>query len=133
MLACIPLFLLLVPSGNAPQPYPIVPPSVHQDTLKVKEEKPGYRAQAKISGEAALRAALEKVPGGQMRQAELEKEHGRLVYSFDIVDPKQTGVEEVLVDASSGKVISKKHESAAAEAKEQADEAKEHGEQKSYH
>jgi hypothetical protein len=65
-----------------------------------------------------------------MREAELEKEHGRLVYSFDIAAPKQSGVEEVMVDATSGKVISKKHESAAAEAKEHAAEAKEYGKQK---
>jgi len=130
MLASIPLFLLLVPSGLAPGPYPVAPLLVQQDTLKVKEEKPGYRAQAKISGEAALRSALEKVPGGEMREAELEKEHGRLVYSFDIAAPKQSGVEEVMVDATSGKVISKKHESAAAEAKEHAAEAKEYGKQK---
>ena len=45
-----------------------------------------------------------------------------MVYSFDVLVPNRKGVEEVQVDARSGKVVSVKHESPAAEAKEHAGE-----------
>jgi len=126
MSTVIPIVVLLIPTGSSARPYPTAPLSVRQDTLQVKEEKPGYRAQAKITGEAAMRSALSRVPGGRIESAELEKEKGHLVYSFDIVAPHKPGVEEILVDARSGKVISQHHESAAAEAKEHADEEPNH-------
>jgi hypothetical protein len=49
-------------------------------------------------------------------KAELEKEHGRVVYSFDLKVPSKPGIEEVQVDASSGKVVSVEHEDEPAEA-----------------
>jgi uncharacterized membrane protein YkoI len=97
----------------------------------VKEAEPGLKAQAKVNSDTAMRVALAKVPGGKIQEAELEKDHGRLVYSFDIATPSKTGVEEVRVDARSGKVISKKHESASAEAKEHGMETKK--QEKPYH
>jgi hypothetical protein len=126
MSTMIPLVMLLIPAGSSPRPHPAAPLPVRQDTLRVKEEKPGYRAQAKITGEAAMRSALSRVPGGHVESAELEKEKGHLVYSFDIVSPHKSGVEEVQVDARSGKVISQHHESPTAEAKEHADEEPTH-------
>ena len=131
----IPLVMLLIPAGTSARPHPAAPQPVRQDTLRVKEEKPGYRAEAKISGDAAMRSALSRVTGGHIESAELEKEKGRLVYSFDIVSPHKTGIEEIQVDARSGEVVSQQHESPAAEAKEHdgekhhespSEEAKEH-------
>jgi hypothetical protein len=90
--------------------------------VKVKAAKPEYRAEAKISPQVATDSALARVPGGRVQEAELEKEHGRLVYSFDIQVPQQPGEQEVQVDARSGNVVSVEHESAKAEAKEQAHE-----------
>jgi hypothetical protein len=113
MFARIPLLLMLLPFGTA---------FAQQPTVTVKAAKPEYRDQAKITPEQATQTALAKVPGGQVREAELEQEHGRLVYSFDIEVPKQKGVEEVQVDARSGKVVSKVHESPDAEASEAAHE-----------
>ena len=103
----IPLVMLLIPAG--------------QDTLRVKEEKPGYRAEAKITGDAAMRSALSRVPGGHIESAELEKEKGRLVYSFDIV--AKDGLHEVNIDANSGEVLENKIETPADEAKEKAEDA----------
>ena len=100
-----------------------------QPPVTVKAEKPEYRSQAKITSEVAVQSALARVPGGQGREGELEKEHGRLIYSFDVLVPNREGVDEVQVDARSGKVLSVKHESAADEAKEHASEhAKQHKE-----
>ena len=81
--------------------------------------------QAKISLETARATALAKVPHGEVRSEELEKEHGKLIYSFDIAVPGKSGVEEVNVDAVSGKVLAVEHESARAEKQEKAQEAKE--------
>jgi uncharacterized membrane protein YkoI len=62
-----------------------------------------------------------------VRSEELEKEHGKLIYSFDIAVPGKSGVEEVNVDAITGKVVAKHHESAKDEQKEEAKEHKPSG------
>jgi uncharacterized membrane protein YkoI len=80
--------------------------------------------EAKVTLEAARATALAKVPKGVIQSEELEKEHGKLVYSFDISVPGKSGVEEVNVSAITGKVVSKHHESAAAEKKEKEKENK---------
>lgn len=71
--------------------------------------------EARVSLEKARATALAAVPGGRVKSEELEREKGKLVYSFDIEVAKKPGVEEVVVDAMDGKVVEKKHESPAAE------------------
>ncbi len=93
-------------------------------TVKVTEEKPGLLKQAKISADAALASARAKVPGGVFKSAEIEKEDGKLVYSFNFTTKGKPGEDEVLVDALTGAVIKTEHESPEQEAKE-AKEAKE--------
>lgn len=85
---------------------------------------PDLAKEAKITLDAARATALAKVPNGKVESEELEKEHGKLVYSFDISVPGKSGVEEVNVSAITGKVVSKHHESAAAEEKEKEKENK---------
>ena len=80
--------------------------------------------EAKISMEKARAIALKKVPGGKIETAELEREHGKLIYSFDIKTSKP-GVTEVNVDAITGKVVSANQETPAKEAAEKKQEAKE--------
>ncbi|MBS2024662.1 MAG: PepSY domain-containing protein [Deltaproteobacteria bacterium] len=84
----------------------------------LKEAKPGLRAKAKVTYEAAQKAALAKVPGAEIVEAELEREHGKLVYSFDLKSAGKDGIDEVQVDAKTGAVLSVEHEDAAAEAAE---------------
>jgi uncharacterized membrane protein YkoI len=79
---------------------------------------PGVEFNATVTKEQASATALEKVRKGAITSAELEKEHGRMVWSFDISQPGKSGVTEVQVDARTGKVVSIAHESAAAESKE---------------
>jgi uncharacterized membrane protein YkoI len=50
--------------------------------------------------------------------AELEAEHGCLIWSFDLRVAGKSGIQEVQVDAGNGKVLSVKHESASQEASE---------------
>jgi peptidase YpeB-like protein len=90
-----------------------------------KPAEPALTKGAKVTCEQARKAALARVPGGKVLEGELEKEHGKLIFSFDIQQPGATGVEEVEVDAVTGKVIAQHHEDADAEAKEKAEEAKE--------
>lgn len=87
-------------------------------TGAVKEERPGLAADAKVDPGKAREAALAKFPNGKIVKEELEKENGKLVYSFDIKDGTHSGVEEVLVDAVDGNVVSVEHEDAAKEAAE---------------
>jgi uncharacterized membrane protein YkoI len=96
-----------------------------QATMKVKEESAGLAAQATVSADSAQKIALSQVPHGRVREAEIEQnKEGTLVYSYDIKASGKSGVDEVLVDAKTGAVVSKTHETAAAEAKEMASEKK---------
>src|SRR2546425_121767 len=44
-------------------------------------------AQAKITKAEAEKIALAKAPGGTIKEGELEKEKGKLIWSFDIAMP----------------------------------------------
>jgi uncharacterized membrane protein YkoI len=83
------------------------------------------QAQAKVSQEQATSTALARVPNAKVHSAELEREHGRLVWSFDLAQDGKSGVTEIQVDAISGKIVSVKKETAAQEATEARKEAQE--------
>lgn len=86
------------------------------------------QAQAKITEAAARATALTKVASGTIASAELESEHHRLIWSFDITKPGSKNVTEVQVDAKTGKIVSTKIETPRKEANEAKAEAKEKGE-----
>ena len=77
-------------------------------------------SRAKISRAQAEATALKKAHGGTVKEGELEEEHGKLVWSFDIARPGTRNVTEVLVDAITGKVVSTEIETPAHEAAEKA-------------
>jgi uncharacterized membrane protein YkoI len=79
-------------------------------------------AEAKVSKETAQQTALAKVPNGTVKEGELEKENGKLQWSFDVATPDSKDITEVNVDAVTGDVISVDKESAESEAKEAAGE-----------
>ncbi|MFL5318734.1 MAG: PepSY domain-containing protein [Myxococcaceae bacterium] len=87
-----------------------------------KAQTPELLKKATVTCEGARKTAMEKVPDGKIVEAELEDEHGRLVYSFDMKRKGQTGVEEVQVDAKSGEVVSVEHEGPKAEQQEKQQE-----------
>lgn len=93
-------------------------------TPPIKESKPGLLRQATVTAEAATRTALQQVPTGAIQEAEIEREHGKLVYSYDMKVPGKSGIDEVLVDARTGAVVSHTHESPAAEAAEARQDAR---------
>lgn len=79
--------------------------------------------EVKISEATARVTALKLVKDGIVKSSELEKEHGTMVYSFDITQPNKSGVEEVLISAYTGKLIERHHEGKAAMAAEAAADA----------
>ena len=86
-------------------------------------EKGKLEAQAKISKAAAQASALAKVPGGTVKDGELEKEKGKLIWSFDITQPGTADIKEVAVDATTGAVLDVVTETPADQAKEAAEDA----------
>lgn len=81
--------------------------------------------QAHVSEADAAKTAAARVKHGRIEAVELENEGGKLIYSYELKVAGKSGVEEVNVDAKTGKVVSTEHESAKSEAKEAAQEKKE--------
>ena len=81
--------------------------------------------QAKVTKAAATKTAMAKVPGGTIKDSELEKENGALVWSFDITLPKDRNVHEIQVNAMTGAVVSSVIETPKAQAREVVQDRKE--------
>jgi len=90
----------------------------------IAESQADLQKETKISMEKARGIALTKVKGGKIESGELEREHGKLIYSFDI-KTSRSGVTEVNVDAITGKIVNVQKENAAKEVLEKKQEAKE--------
>jgi hypothetical protein len=86
-----------------------------------KSSQAALSKEAKITMEQAQKTALTK-EAGKIQSKEIEREKGKLIYSFDI--KMADGVHEVNVDAMTGEVVEDTVESAAAEAKEKAADKK---------
>jgi hypothetical protein len=114
-LAFVLLLLLVSFSVSAKQ----LPCSIHpgKDT-----QVSALSGLAKISLADAQKAALARLHSSskEVVDGELEIEQGCLLYSFDIRLSGKTGIEEIWVDAGTGKILSHKHESSKQEAAEQA-------------
>ena len=92
--------------------------------VPMKEEKPGLLKKAKVTADAATAAAQAKVPKGKIASAEIEEENGKLLFSFDIRTAGKSGIDEVNVDALTGKVLGVQHETPKDEAREKAADKK---------
>lgn len=84
---------------------------------------------AKISSSDAEKVAL-KIVGGEegaseIFACELEVEDGYLVYSVEVKVGGEEGVEELLIDAGSGKVLLREHESDEGEEEGEGDDVEE--------
>ena len=89
------------------------------------ESQAALRREAKITRTSATATALAQVPGAKVSSSEIERENGKLIYSFDLKVKGKPGIEEINVDAMTGSVIAHEHENAKAEKKEAKQEAKE--------
>jgi len=93
--------------------------------VKKEESQAALQKEAKITEAAARATALQQVPNGAVKSSELERENGKLIYSYDITVPGKTGIDEVNVNAIDGTVVAKSHETPKSEKAEAAKEAKE--------
>ena len=88
-------------------------------SLRAEEHsQAALKAEATVPEAEARKIALARIPGGRIESAELEKERGKLIWSFDIAVPKSRNFTEVQVDAKSGKLVSTKIETPADQARE---------------
>ena len=85
----------------------------HGEEEESAEQQAKLASQAKITKEQAQEIALQRAPG-TVESGELEREHGKLVYSFDIRNSKGT-IDEVQVSAITGKIVRVEHETKAQE------------------
>jgi uncharacterized membrane protein YkoI len=120
------LVALVAGSAGAQAAKPTKPATAEKPvkTQKLSKEETALRASAKVSEDSARAIALKAVPGATVQAGEIEKEKGKVIWSFDLKIAGKKGIEEVNVDAMTGKVVAKEHESDATEAKEAKDEAK---------
>jgi uncharacterized membrane protein YkoI len=101
------------------------PCSIHPKKDATNEELAAMAKVTQADAQEKALASLKDRSKATVKAAELEAEHGCLVYSFDVEAAGKAGVQEVQVDAGNGKVLSSKHESPKAEAAEKAkDKAK---------
>lgn len=84
------------------------------------ESQADLMKEATVTLTQATEKALAKVPNGTVKSSELEREHGRLIWSFDISKPTSKNVTEVNVDAKTGKIVAVHTETPAKEKREAA-------------
>jgi len=97
----------------------------HHAKVQKEESQATLMKEAKVSEATARVTALAQVPNGTVKSSEIERENGKLIYSFDITVPGKTGIEEVNVNAIDGAVVGREHETPKSEKKEAKSEAKE--------
>ena len=95
-----------------------------------QQQQARLQAQAKVSRADAEKTALAKAPNGTIKEGELEKEHGKLIWSFDIATPDSKDITEVAVNAMTGEVVSVEKETPKQQAKEKDEDAKKGGKDK---
>lgn len=102
-----------VPAKPTPAAVPAVPAAT-QAAVPVTEAKAGLLKEAKVQPAEAQKTALAHVPNGTVTKAEIEREHTKLIYSYDLAVPGRSGLTEVHVDAMTGKILSTEHEKSVA-------------------
>jgi uncharacterized membrane protein YkoI len=93
--------------------------------VKKADTQASLQKEAKITEAAARATALQQVPNGTVKSSELEREGGKLIYSYDLTVPGKTGIDEVNINAMDGTVVAKQHETPKSEKAEAVTEAKE--------
>jgi uncharacterized membrane protein YkoI len=88
------------------------------------ESQAALEKEAKITMADARALATKTVPNATIQAGEIEREGGKLIYSFDMKTAGKSGIDEVNVDAMTGAVLSNKHETPKAERAEAKADAK---------
>jgi uncharacterized membrane protein YkoI len=74
------------------------------------ENEDQLQAEATVSKADAQATPQTKVPNGTYKSSELEKEHGKIIWSFGFTTPDSKDVTEVNVDAKTGAIVNVEHE-----------------------
>jgi uncharacterized membrane protein YkoI len=101
--------------------------SVAAGSLAVGTTMAAAPEHPKITKEQATKIALTRVPDGKIKSAELETEHGKLIWSFDISRPKTANITEIQVDAKKGDIVSEQTETPGQQATESQEDKKQGG------
>lgn len=91
----------------------------HVRHTRKAETQEQMQKEAKITEDQAKDVALKRYPNATISSTELERERGRLIYSMELKVPGRTGVQEVNVNAITGKLVNVEHESGKAEKAEE--------------
>ena len=91
---------------------------------KKVETQAQLEKEAKMTMADARAMALKTVPNSTVQAGEIEREGGKLIYSFDMKVAGKTGIDEVNIDAMTAKLVSNKHETPKAERAEAKADAK---------
>ncbi len=91
---------------------------VSMPAVSANDLNPALLKEANISQAQATKTALTKVLHGVIKSSELEQEHGRLIWSFDIAKPRSKNIAEVNIDAKTGKIVAVNIETPAKEKRE---------------
>ncbi len=91
---------------------------------KKVETQAELQKEAKMTMADARALAQRTVPNASIQAGEIEREGGKLIYSFDMKLAGKSGIDEVNIDAMSGKVLSNLHETPKAERAEARADAK---------
>jgi len=90
--------------------------------LWAQQSEAGLLKRARVTKHQAKKIALARVRHGTIKSAELEKENGMLIWSFDIAQPRKKEITEVWVDATTGKITAVDVETPIGEKKEAAED-----------
>ena len=102
---------MLFAGGALAAQQPTAADTGHKAAQTYKREVPdSLRSQAKVSEDSARVLALARAPGGAVQALELEREHGKLIWSFDIKIAGKPGITEVNVNALDGSIVGIEHE-----------------------
>ena len=99
--ALVPLALVLAASAASAQA------TTHHKRVETQAQ---LQKEAKMTMADARAMALREVPNSKVEAGEIEREGGKLIYSFDMKVANRTGIDEVNIDAMTGKLVSKQHE-----------------------
>ena len=88
------------------------------------ETQAELQKEAKMSMTDARAMALKTVPGATIQAGEIEREGGKLIYSFDMKVKGKSGIDEVNIDAMTSQLVSHQHETPKAERAEAKADAK---------
>lgn len=95
-------------AGTAEQAGPPGPPpraAIQPGIAVLEEDSPGLLAQATISDAAARAVALERFPNGQIVDAEIDEDHGRVMYKYQLHVASERRNVDVDIDAKTGAIV----------------------------